>query len=258
MIKSLKDFILILIITGLTHVFFSCNSNEKKEPLRIAAASNLRYALEEINAEFEKETNIKVEMSAASSGKLTAQIQNGAPFDIFLSANKKYPNYLFENGFGINEPKLFCSGLVVYWTNKELYLKGDILEINSEKIKRIAIANPQNAPFGQATVEALKSISIYDTIKSKVVFAENVSQISQYVLNNNVDVGFTSKSVVLSPKLKGKGKWFNVDKNLYQPIEQFVLLLKRDKQNKNAKNYHEFLFSKKAQNILKDYGYKII
>ncbi len=255
MIKSLKDFILILILTSFAHSFFSCNSN-KKEPLRIAAASNLRYAMEELNAEFEKETNVNVEMSAASSGKLTAQIQNGAPFDIFLSANKKYAFYLYENGFGTEKPGLFCSGLIVYWTNKDMNLTGDIREILTKKIKRIAIANPQNAPFGQATVEALKSISIYDFIKQKVVFAENVSQISQYVLNNNVDIGFTSKSLVLSPKLKGKGVWFDVDESLYKPIDQFVLLLKRDKLNENAKKYYEFLFSEKAQNIFKKYGYK--
>ncbi|MEN8122013.1 MAG: molybdate ABC transporter substrate-binding protein [Bacteroidota bacterium] len=235
----------------------SCNSN-KTETLRIAAASNLRYALEELNAEFEKGTNIKVEMSAASSGKLTAQIQNGAPFDIFLSANKKYPDYLFENGFGLEKPKLFCSGLIVYWTNKGINLKGDIYEIADEKIKKIAIANPQNAPFGQASVQVLKSIGIYDSVKQKVIFAENVSQISQYVLNNNVDVGFSSKSLVLSPKLKGKGKWFDVDESLYKPIEQFVLLLKGKRQNKNAKNYYEFLFSQNAQKILKEYGYKTI
>lgn len=256
MIKSLKDFILILILVGFAHTFFSCNSNADENVLRIAAASNLRYALEELNAEFEKETNIKVEMSAASSGKLTAQIQNGAPFDIFLSANKKYAFYLYENGFGIEEPKLFCSGLIVYWTNKDIHLTGDIREILTKKIRRIAIANPQNAPFGQATVEALKSISIYDSIKQKVIFAENISQISQYVLNNNVDVGFTSKSVVLCPKLKGKGKWFDVDESLYKPIEQFVLLLKSKRQNKNAQKYYVFLFSEKAQKIFKKYGYK--
>lgn len=245
-----------LLVVGLSVSVYSCNSINKKVIIRIAAASNLRYLLEDLNAEFEKETNIKVEMSVASSGKLTAQIQHGAPFDIFLSANKKYPFHLFEKGFGIEEPKLFCNGLVVYWTNIKLKLKGDIHEIAGENIKKIAIANPQNAPFGIAAVQALKAVSIYDSIKSKVIFAENVSQISQYVLNNNVDVGFTSKSVVLSPKLKGKGIWIEVNENLYRPIEQYVLLLKNSRQNKSAKKYYEFLFSKKAQSIYRRYGYK--
>ena len=142
MIKSLQDIILIFILTGFALIFFSCNSN-KKEPLRIAAASNLRFVLEELHAEFEKETNINVEMSAASSGKLTAQIQNGAPFDVFLSADKKYTFYLYENGFGTEKPSLFCSGLIVYWTNKDMNLTGDIREILANKIKRIAIANPE-------------------------------------------------------------------------------------------------------------------
>ena len=257
MIKRVSVFFKALIIMGLIPFFLSCNSNKTK-PLRIAAASNLRYVLEELNAEFEKETGIKVEMSVASSGKLTAQIQNGAPFDVFLSANKKYPQFLFNNGFSTKKPKLFCSSLLVYWTNKEIVLKGDIYELELANIQRIAIANPQNAPFGQATVQALKSLLIYDSVKAKIVFAENVSQISQYVLNNNVDVGFSSKSLVLSPKLKGRGKWFDVDENLHEPINQFVILLKQKKLNKNANKYYKFLFTKKAQNIFKSYGYKNI
>lgn len=257
MTKRIFVFLKGLAITSLLMFFSSCNS-ETKEPLRIAVASNLRYTLEELNAEFEKKTGFKVEMSVASSGKLTAQIQNGAPFDIFLSANKKYPQFLFKNGFSVEKPKLFCSGLLVYWTNKELNLKGDIFELKSTNIQRIAIANPKIAPFGMATIDALKNISIYDSVKTKIIYAENVSQISQYVLNNNVDVGFTGKSIVLSPKLKNKGKWFDVDENLYNQIEQYVLLLKRAEQQESAQEYYEFLFSKEAKRIFKKYGYKNI
>ena len=250
------SFVLSIVFSVLILFSSACSSESEENTLRIAAASNLRYALEEINTQFKKETNIKVEMSAASSGKLTAQIQNGAPFDLFLSADKKYSFYLYENGFANEKPKLFCSGLLVYWTNKNLSLKGDIREVAARNIQKIAIANPKNAPFGQATVEALKSLSIYDSILPKVIFAENVSQISQYVLNNNVDIGFSSKSLVLSPKLLNKGKWFDVDKKLYKPVEQYILLLKND--NKNAKKYYEFLFTPSAQNILKKYGYKVL
>ncbi len=257
MTKDVFFFLKRLIVVCFILFFVSCNS-KTKEPLHIAAASNLRYALEELNAEFEKEKGIKVEMSAASSGKLTAQIQNGAPFDVFLSANKKYPQVLFKNGFAVNKPKLFCSGLLVYWTDKKLDLKGTISEIISADIQRVAIANPQNAPFGQATVQALKKSFLFDSIQAKLIFAENVSQISQYVLNNNVDIGFTGKSIVLSPKMKNKGKWFDVDEELYQPIEQFVILLKRAEQKKSAQLYYQFLFSKKAQSIFKKYGYKNI
>ncbi len=254
---KITSFSLNIIFTILVLYCTSCNLAVNENTLRIAAASNLRFAIEEINAEFNKETNIIVEMSVASSGKLTAQIQNGAPFDIFLSASKKYPFYLYENDFASEKPKLFCCGLLVYWTNKNLNLKGNIHEVSACIIQKIAIANPQNAPFGQAAVEALKSISIYDSVLQKIVFAENVSQISQYVLNKNVDIGFSSKSLVLSPKLKGKGEWFEIDEKLYSPVEQYILLLKSGNQNKNAEKYYEFLFEDKAQNIFKKYGYKI-
>jgi molybdate transport system substrate-binding protein len=238
-------------------IITSCNLTNKNNVVHVAAASNLRYALEEINLEFEKISGVKLEMSVASSGKLTAQIQNGAPFDIFLSANKKYPFYLFEKGFGVSKPKLFCNGLLIYWTIKDIKLKGDLQEIANSNIQKIALANPNNAPFGIASVEALKSISLYDSVSKKLIFAENVSQISQYVLNNNVDIGFTGKSIVLSPKLKGRGQYFDVDEKLYSPIEQYVLLLKNGASNNNAQKYIDFLFSDSAQSIFKRYGYKI-
>lgn len=255
--KSKRSFLVcFLFLTGLALLAQSCNNDKQNSVLRIAAASNLRYALEEINTEFEKGNGIKVEMSAASSGKLTAQIQNGAPFDVFLSANKKYPQYLYDKGFGQCEPRLFCYGLLVYWAIKDLKLKSDMRKITGAGIHKIAIANPKNAPFGIAAVEALKSISAYGRIKNKVVFAENVSQISQYVLNNNVDVGFTGKSIVLSPKLKNKGKWFDVDEDLYHPIGQYVLLLKNNKTDNNAQKYIDYLNSPQAQKVFMRYGYK--
>jgi molybdate transport system substrate-binding protein len=147
--------------------------------------------------------------------------------------------------------------LLIYWTIKDLKLKGDLQEITNSNIRKIALANPNNAPFGIASVEALKSLFLYDTLKNSLVFAENVSQISQYVLNNNVDIGFTGKSIVLSPKLKGRGQYFDVDEKLYSPIEQYVLLLKNGASNNNAQKYIDFLFSDSAQSIFKRYGYKI-
>lgn len=243
-------FVLVFLLT-------CCKTGSSNNVLHVAAASNLRYALEEINTEFEQTSGVKLEMSVASSGKFTAQIQNGAPFDVFLSANKKYPFYLYEKGLGASKPKLFCNGLLVYWTIKDLKLTGDLQEIAGSNIRKIALANPSTAPFGVAGIEALKSLSLYDVVKNRLVYAENVSQISQYVLNNNVDIGFTGKSIVLSPKLKGKGKFFDVDENLYKPIEQYVLLLKNETLNNNAQKYIDFLFSDKAQTILRRYGYKI-
>ncbi|MCF6240347.1 MAG: molybdate ABC transporter substrate-binding protein [Bacteroidales bacterium] len=238
----------------------SCKTDRKKTPntVTVAAAANLRYALDNINKAFEKKTGIKIEMSTASSGKLTAQIQNGAPYELFLSANKKYPDYLYENGFALTEPKRICRGILVLWTTKDIPIEQSLNNLCSLKIKSLAIANPQNAPFGMAALETLKSLNVYKCFKSKIIYTENVSQISQYVVNQNADIGFTSKSIVLSTQLKAKGKWIRLADTLYKPINEYVILTKNAANKKNAKSYYQFLFSEEAQKIFKENGYETL
>jgi molybdate transport system substrate-binding protein len=235
----------------------ACSKNSKKthNTVTVAAAANLRSTLEDINSAFEKKTGIKIQMSTAGSGKLTAQIQNGAPYEIFLSANKKYPDYLYEKGFALNKPEKICKGVLVLWTTKDIDIEQNLKNLHSLNIETVAIANPQNAPFGMAAIETLKSLNSYKYLESKIIYTENVSQISQYVINQNADIGFTSKSIVLSTQLKNKGKWIELSDTLHEPLSEYVILTKNAENNKNAKQYYHFLFSNEAQNILKKNGY---
>ncbi|MDF1548706.1 MAG: molybdate ABC transporter substrate-binding protein [Bacteroidales bacterium] len=251
--KSLKISAFALIITLL-----SCNSNPNTNSLMVATAANLRFAMEELNLAFEKETGIKVEMITASSGKLTAQIKNGAPYDVFLSASFKYPQTLFQEGYTLDEPLLFCKGVLVIWTNKDITIDSTLEMLKNDKLQKIAIANPQNAPYGIAAEEVLKRLHLYDEIKPKLIFAENVSQLNQYIINNACDVGITSKSAVLTSQLKNIGRWKELNPDLYSPVMQYVVALKSStNQKESAKKYVEFLSSKKAVSILRAYGYEM-
>ncbi len=240
-------------------IFFSLNVWGGE--ILVATAANVRYAMDELRSAFKEKTGIDVKISVASSGKLTAQIKSGAPFDIFLSANMKYPNYLHEKGLALTKPKVYALGSLVIWSlklKKEDVKKGmDVLK--EERVKKIAIANPKNAPYGFEAMKALKKAGIYEDIKGKLIYGESVAQTSQYIASKVADIGFTAKSVVLSPKMRGKGWWIDVDSSLYDPIEQGAVILKNAKKHlKEVKAFYDFLFSEDAKEIFERYGYRVI
>ena len=225
--------------------------------ITVATAANVQYAMEEIKKAFKKSTGITVRTVVASSGKLAAQIKSGAPFDLFLSANMKYPKYLRKYGFAINDPKIYAYGSLVLWTLKPIELDKGIKSLLNPKIERIAIPNPKNAPYGTQAVIAMKKAGIYKKIKSKLIYAESVSQTNQYIASKVVDAGLTAKSVVLSPKMSGKGEFVSITPTLYSPIEQGVVILKHGQQKKPkaTKAFYEFLFSPQGKEIFKKFGY---
>ncbi len=227
------------------------------EEITVATAANVQYAMEELKKAFKRSTGITVHTVVASSGKLAAQIKSGAPFDLFLSANMKYPKYLRQHRFAVNDPKIYAYGSLVLWTLKPIELDKGIKSLLNPKIERIAIPNPKNAPYGTQTVIAMKNAGIYKKIKSKLIYAESVSQTNQYIVSKAVDAGLTAKSVVLSPKMSGKGKFININPALYSPIEQGVVILKHGQQKKPKATYafYEFLFSPQGKEIFKKFGY---
>jgi len=236
---------------------FSCSPANNEKVLRIAVTANLRFAMDSIDLVFEKETGLKLEISSASSGNLAAQIKNGAPFDVFISADKKYAEALFLDSLTIGKPVFFCEGILILWTRKDMVPDSLLKFLTRSEIKKIAIANSKNAPYGIAALEVLNHLNLYHSIQYKLVYAENVSQLNQYLIGEMVDVGFTSKSAVLLPELTHKGNWIEVNPNLYNPINQYIVQLKSKKgANENAKKYIDFILSAKAQQILKEFGYK--
>lgn len=231
------------------------SSNE----ITLATSANVQFAIEEISKEFEKETGIKVKNIVSSSGKLSAQIDNGAPFDIFISADTKYPDTLFKKGKTYLKPKIYAKGLLVLWTLKDFKLDKNLTILNDNRIEKIAIANPKNAPYGEQTINILDKLNLKNSLEAKFVYGDSIAQVNNYIFSKSVDIGITSKSTVLSPKIKGIGSWIELNNNYYKPIEQSAVILKYGQENnlKNSTKFYEFIFSKKTKSILKKYGYLV-
>jgi molybdate transport system substrate-binding protein len=216
----------------------------------VAAAGNTVYVLPALKQEFNKlYPNINIRFVISSSGKLTSQIENGAPFDIFLSANMKYPNYLYSKKLAITKPKVYAKGrLVLFSIRKKFTSLNDLQNLDT-----IAVANVKTAPYGKAAIEVLKNAKLYEKVKDKLVYAETVNQVISYV-KNAADAGFVAKSSMFSPKMKQyRNKWIDIDKSLYSPINQGIVIIK---DSLEAKKFYNFIFSKKAKLIFKKYGYE--
>jgi len=249
-----------LLLIGIFSLNCGGNKTNKAIDLTVAVAANAQFAMEAVETAFEEQTGKNIVIVIGSSGKLTAQIKQGAPYDVLVAANMKYPNYLFEEGLAKALPKVYVLGDLVVWTTKEdLALAADLTFLENTNIQKIALANPKNAPYGEQTINALNFYGLVNKIVDKLVFAESIAQTNQYITTGNCEVGFTAKSVVLAPKLKNKGNWITVPKAAYRPIKQGVIITKYGNQQHSelAQQFYNFLFSSTAQDIFKAYGYTI-
>ncbi|MDH5560743.1 MAG: molybdate ABC transporter substrate-binding protein [Deltaproteobacteria bacterium] len=227
--------------------------------LKVAAAANTQNVIHELAREFYVLYGQKIQVILASSGKLAAQILNGAPFDLFLSANMKYPQYLYQKGLTSQKPEIYAKGTLVLWSMGKADLSKGLEVFDSKAITHIALANPRNAPYGQEAVRALKFLGIFDKIKPKLIYGESISQANQFIYSKEVDLGITSKSTVLSPAMRGKGTYFELDPKSYEPILQGAVILKRGllENPELAREFYQFLFSEQARKIFLAYGYQL-
>ncbi len=228
--------------------------------INIAVAANVSYAIDELKTEFAKiEPDTKVRVTLGSSGKLTAQIKNGAPYGLFMSANMMYPQTLYDEKRAITEPIVYAEGALAYLSVRERDLSKGLALLKDEKIVKIAIANPKTAPYGKATVEALKKAKIYEAVKAKFVYGESISQTVSYAVTA-AEIGIIAKSSLYSSKMtqyKENVNWVSMDPKLYTPIEQGVVLLKYGEDEKAYRAFYDFILSDKAAEIFKKYGYSI-
>lgn len=230
------------------------------DKINIAVAANVSYAINNLINEFNKTNpDTKVRVILGSSGKLTAQIKNGAPYNIFMSANMKYPIALYDENIAITKPIIYAQGSLAILSTKKLdFTKGINLAIDN-KVDKIAIANPKTAPYGKASLEAFKNAKIYKEIEKKLVYAESISQTVTYAITAT-DMGFIAKSSLYSPKMsmyKEGINWSTVDIKLYTPINQGIVILKNAKDNKEAKAFYDFILSEKAKKIFEEFGYLV-
>ena len=226
----------------------------------IAAASDLVFCLEELNREFtNSHPAVTLKTSTGSSGNFFAQIRNGAPFDVFLSADMSYPKELVKAG-AAEESSLFqyAMGRLALWTVKtNLSLTNGLLALRDPAVRRVAIANPEHSPYGRAAREALRHAGLWEDLQPRLVLGDNISQTAQFVQTGNADAGIVALSLVLSPKLRNVGRWVQVPPDTYPPLEQGAVLTRRGTDNKAARAYLKFLQSEKAREIFNRYGFRL-
>ncbi|MBT8180478.1 MAG: molybdate ABC transporter substrate-binding protein [Eudoraea sp.] len=239
-------------------LIISCNGATKESSkVTIAASANMQYALGPITEKFTEKTGIPCQLILGSSGKHTAQIMEGAPFDVFVSADMKYPTKLYDKGLTTVPPEIYAYGKLVLWTMVD-ELPLSMAKLNDSSINHIALANPKTAPYGQAAVEVLEKYALLDRLKNKLVYGESIGQTNQFIYSESAEIGFTAQSVVLAPEMKGKGKWILVNDADYNSISQGAVVIKQSEgNNHNANKFYNFLFSNEARIILKDFGYSV-
>jgi len=245
---------ILLIVTVM--LFSGLKSEDIK--LRVAVAANSQYVLEEIKQIYNRQTGVTIDLIIGSSGKLTTQIEEGAAFDILISADTSYPNKIQREGLSIAPPKIYGYGTLVLWYFGNEKISMDV--VKSITVKKIAIANPRLAPYGVAATQALKNYNYYDHVQAKLVYGESLSQVSQYMLSRSVELAFTSKSIMLASELNGVGSWIEVPKGSYSPMPQSAVLIatkSTDKHRKLSSDFYQYLYSEKAKAIFKRHGYQL-
>ncbi len=228
------------------------------DTINIAVAANVSYAIDDLKAEFAKTNpDVKIRVTLGSSGKLTAQIKNGAPYGLFIAANMKYPQTLYNDNIAITKPIVYAQGALAYFSTKKYDFSKGINLLKEDSIQRIAIANPKTAPYGKAAFEAMLNAKVLNQIKSKFIYAESISQTLSYAITAT-DIGIVAKSSLYSSKMSQYKKgvnWEGVNPKLYTPIKQAIVLLKYSKNSKAYRAFYDFILSDKAKMIFKKYGY---
>ncbi len=219
---------------------FCAKPSSAQTVLRIAAAADLEPVLPPILDQFRKTTGISAEATYQASAILTTQIQNGAPFDIFFSADTRFPQRLIDAGLAEGAgPAIYARGTLVLWVPSATHLPPPSLDLLRDPLlKRLSIANPESAPYGRAAVASLRTLKLYDRLSSRLVTAQNIAKAAQFVDSGNADAGLISLTLATTPRLAASGSYFVMPRDSYPPIEQGAVVLKRSQQPEAA---HELL-----------------
>jgi molybdate transport system substrate-binding protein len=243
-------------ITALA-IFLALESPGNAQTLRVAAASDLQFAMKELAGRYEERTGTKVEVTYGSSGNFRAQIENGAPFDLFFSADALYPNQLVSAGAADGETlSIYAHGHLVLWApaGANLHVAEKGFEVLKDaRIEKIAIANPEHAPYGRAAVAALQKAGLYDEVKSKLVYGENISQAAQFAQSGSAQIGLIARSLTFAESMKGGEQW-EIPAEFYPPLEQAAVVVHSSTNKAAAKAFLEFVKGEEGRKILLKYG----
>ena len=230
------------------------------QEVTVAAAADLQAPMQEVAARFQKETGKTVKLIYGSSGNFYQQIQNGGPFDMFFSANVDYPKKL--EAAGLAEPGTYyeyATGKIVIWipNDSKIDLTSGLRSLLAPSVKKIAVANPQHAPYGQAAVAALQTEGVYDKVKDKLVLGENISQAASFVVSGSADAGIVALSLARSPMMKDRGRYAEVPASEYPPIEQACVILSSSKNKEAARQFLAFVKTAAVAEVLRSYGFEV-
>ncbi len=228
------------------------------QDLLVAAASDLSFVMPEIAARFQQKTGKKVAFTFGSSGNFYQQIRNGAPFDAFFSADEQYPTKLQQEGFA--EPGTlypYALGKIVLYVpaNSKVDLRPGLGALLAPAVRKVAIANPQHAPYGRAAVDALKAEGIYDKVEDKLVLGENISQTAQFVQSGNADAGIIALSLALAPAMRSTGRFYEISTRSYAPIRQAAVVVRSSQHKDLAKEFLHFLQDPETMKLMSQYGF---
>jgi molybdate transport system substrate-binding protein len=243
-------------------IFLLCTSliacGQAREKVLIAAASDLKFALDSIVTVFKRaHTGSQIDVTYGSSGKLYEQVSHGAPFDLFFSADISYPLGLQKKGLALSDVETYGVGRIVIWCKKVDPNPTGMETLLNHSIIKVAIANPRHAPYGQRAEEAMKYFKVYEKIKSKLVFGENISQAAQFVTTGAADAGVIALSLALSPTMKKmNGSYYLIPATSHEPLRQGFVLLKHAKDNALAHAFKNFLTTTESVKILGYFGFQ--
>ncbi len=248
----MRKFIFIILMGYFSFV----SPSAEAEQISIAAAADLKFALEEVVTLFKKShPAVQVATIYGSSGKFNTQIRQGAPYDLYFSADIAYPRALYDEGYAASLVQPYALGRIVLWSANQAVQQ--LSDLADARYQHIAIANPQHAPYGQRAAEALKAVGVWDTVESKLVYGENVAQTAQFVQSGNAKIGIIALSLALSPELNKRGTYVLIPDDLHQPLQQGFMITKRAAQNKSAHEFAQFMESTEVRALMKRYGFTL-
>jgi molybdate transport system substrate-binding protein len=226
--------------------------NPEPRALTVSAAANLQAAFTEIGAAFEKQTGTLINFNFGATGSLAQQIAQGAPVDVFAAADRATVDSLAARGFVIPDTiQVYARGQIVLYTRADGPAFQALADLTRPEIKRVAIANPETAPYGKAAQEALQNAGVWAAVQPKIIIAENIQQTQQYADTGNVDVAIVAHSLAMA----SKGRWIPIPENLYKPIEQALAVVKGTKNDSAARAFAAFVTGADGRAVLAKYGY---
>jgi len=246
------------ILAGLLALALAAPALARAEQITVAAAADLTFVFQEVAAKFRKDTGNSVKLSFGSSGNFYSQIENGAPYDLFFSADIRYPQKL--EAAGLVEPGSlyhYAVGKIVLWVPRDspVDLSSGLKVLLEPGVHKIAIANPEHAPYGRAAVAALQHEQIYEKVRDKLVMGENISQTAQFALSGDADAGILALSLTLAPAMAGKGRSFEIPPSSYPPIDQACVILKSSQKKQVARQFLDYLQQPEIVALMHRYGF---